>query len=166
MKLAGILFIVGSAGFVGLRIARSLRNRCRMLRQLLQALGVMRSEIAFCGTALPQVFALMAVGCDGSLERIFSETAKRMDKQRWMTPLQAMEQALADEKTCFLFPMLKDLARQLGKYDLEAQISAVDGTKARAETMLQQLEQEQSRKSGTYETLGICAGIAVAILLI
>ena len=108
----------------------------------------------------------MAVGCDGSLERIFSETAKRMDKQRWMTPLQAMEQALADEKTCFLSPVLRDLARQLGKYDLEAQISAVDGTKARAETMLQQMEQEQSRKSGTYETLGICAGIAVAILLI
>jgi len=166
MKLAGIVFIVGSAGVMGVRISLSLRKRCELLRQLLQALAVLRSEIAFCGTPLPQAFALMAVQCSGTLETIFSSAAKQMDRQRWMTPLQAMELAIAESRETFLAPILRELFAQLGRYDLEAQVRAVDGAQSRTKTLLSQLEQERNRKTGTYETLGICAGIAVAILLL
>lgn len=166
MKLMGVIFVVTSAGAMGVGISRSLHRRCVLLRQLLQALQLMRNEIAFCGTPLPKVFALMAVACEGPLEQIFSETAKRMDRQHWLTPQQAIKDALSEEKDAFYAPVLLELTFQLGKYDLTAQISAVETARSRTEEMLLKLEQEKSKKSGTYEMLGVCAGIAVAILLI
>ena len=166
MKLAGIVFIVTSAGSVGFRIAASLRKRCIMLRQLLQALQLLRNEIAFCGTPLPQAFALMAASCNGVLEKIFTAVAKEMDKQHWVTPLAAMEHGVHEGKEVLVEPILLELAAKLGKYDLDAQLQAIETARHRTEELLFQMEQERSNKSRTYETLGVCAGLAVAILLI
>ena len=45
MRMAGIVLIVLSAGSMGFRIAHSLRKRCRLLRQLLSALQLLKQEI-------------------------------------------------------------------------------------------------------------------------
>ena len=92
MKLIGMLFIVVSAGSVGFRIAFLLKKRCSLVRQFLQALQVLRNEITFCATPLPQAFALMAVSSDGTLGRLFSDVAKDMDRRRWATPQAAMDE--------------------------------------------------------------------------
>lgn len=170
MKLIGVVFIVLSAGSVGIRISASLRKRCRLIRQLLSALQVMYSEIGCCSTPLPQTFALMAVAVDGTAERLFSSVAKAMDKNRWLPPVHAMEQALHDETELGedqeLSESLLSLASGLGKYDKDSQMQIMDRTKERLEQLLLAAEKECSMRSKTYEVLGICAGISVAILLI
>lgn len=170
MKIAGIIFILGAFGSVGLRIAASLRKRCRILQQLLAALRTMRNEIACCGTPLPQVFALMAVSADGSIARVFSSIAKLMDKRRWITPHNAMEQALKEEPQLQgdseICELLMSLAVGLGKYDRSSQLQILDKAKGELELLLQAAKQECSVRSKTYEVLGICAGISVTILLI
>ena len=170
MKLAGIVFIVVSAGSVGLRISSGLRKRCRLLRQLLTALQVMENEIGFCSTPLPQVFALMAVRADGALSRVFSSVAKTMDKRRWISPQSAMEQALQEEPQLGedkqIAEELLALTSGLGKYDRECQMKTLNKAKKQVEELIQAAEQECSMRSKTYEVLGICAGISVAILLI
>ena len=50
MRMAGIVLIVLSAGSMGFRIAHSLRKRCRLLRQLLSALQLLKQEIGCCAT--------------------------------------------------------------------------------------------------------------------
>lgn len=170
MKLAGVLIIVISAGSVGFRIAASLRRRCSLLRQLLRALQVLKNEISFCQTPLPQAFALMAVSVQDAPERVFSSVARQMDQRRWLTPQTAMEQALAaelelnrDEAVCGL---LKKLAAGLGKYDRDSQLQTLESVGRELSELLQAAQQESSVRSRTYETLGICAGLAVAILFI
>lgn len=166
MKLIGMLFIVVSAGSVGFRIAFLLKKRCSLVRQLLQALQVLRNEITFCATPLPQAFALMAVSSDGALGRLFSDVAKDMDRRRWATPQAAMEKALEQTPEELLAPILIALSKSLGKYDLDAQLMGIEAARQECETLLQNLERERSLKSRTYETLGICAGLAAVILLL
>lgn len=170
MKLAGIIFIILSSGSVGMRFAANLRKRCRLLRQLLASLQVMRNEIWYCGTPLPQTFALMAVSADGAVSRVFSAVAKAMDKRRWITPRSAMEEALKAEvilgEDRDAAELLLSLATGLGRYDRESQLQTLDKTKEDLETLLQAAIKECSVRSKTYEVLGICAGISVAILLI
>lgn len=170
MKLAGIIFIILSTGSVGLRIASALRNRCRLLRQLFSSLQVMYNEIGCCGTPLPQTFALMAVSSDGVVSRVFSAVAKAMDKQRWLTPRSAMEEALKAEPILGqdrdVAELLLSLAAGLGRYDRESQLQTLDKSKRDLEALLQSADRECSVRSKTYEVLGICAGISVAILLI
>lgn len=170
MKLTGIVFVILSAASVGVKIASSLRNRCRVLRQLMDALLIMRNEISCCGTPLPQVFALMAISADGAVSRLFSNVAKAMDKQRWLTPRSAMEAALQSEQQLGedqdITEVLLSLASGLGKYDRESQLQILERTKGCLETLLHMAEQECSVRSKTYKVLGICAGVSVAILLL
>ena len=170
MKLAGIVFVVLSATSVGIKIASSLKRRCKVIGQLLTALGVMINEIGCCGTPLPQVFALMAVSADGPVARVFSAVARTMDKQRWTTPLTAVTQALEAEPLLGndkeLSEVLRQLSAELGKYDRPSQLKALEQAKGRLEMLLQSAGQECRLKSKTYEVLGICAGLSVAILLI
>ncbi len=170
MKLVGILIIVLSAGSVGFRIAASLKKRCKLLRQLSTALQVLKNEISFCGTPLPQAFALMAVSVQDTPERVFSSVARQMEQRRWLTPQHAMEQALTEQPElghdADTADLLIKLAAGLGKYDRDSQLQTIEKVGAELESLLQAAEQERSIRSRTYETLGICAGLAVGILLI
>lgn len=170
MKLVGMVFIVAAAGSAGFRIAASLRRRCSLLRLLLTALRILKNEISFCATPLPQAFALMAVSVQGAPERVFSAVAKQMDQRRWLTPQGAMEQALAEESELGQDEQIHDalmkLAAGLGKYDRDSQLQTMEVVAADLEALLQAAQHECSMHSRTYRTLGICAGLAAAILLI
>lgn len=159
-------FIVLSAGSVGFGMACSVKKKIGILRQMVRALQLLRNEIAFCGTPLPQAFALMAASCEGLLGQQFEAIAKTMDKHPWMTAAEAMRQSKSVIQDLTVESLLNELTEGLGKYDLEAQLQAISFAKNRTDTLLLQAEQEQNSKSKLYETLGICAGLSIAILLI
>ena len=169
MRLAGIVLVVLSAGSVGFRIALALKKRCRLLRQLIAALQLMKNEIAVCATPLPQAFALMAVAVDGPLEQLFSAVAREMDRNRFLTPLMAVRQALQEipelPEGDAAQQTLLELAARLGRYDIESQLQGIDLALLRLTEELHKAEQERGTRSKTYQTLGICTGLAVAILL-
>ena len=166
MKFAGIVFVVLSAGTVGFQMAALLRKKCEFLNNLLAALQLLKNEITVCGTPLPQAFALVAAANDGGLERLFDTAAKEMDKNRWTTPYDAVSHALETVQEPFLGDVMLPLAKSLGKYDLAAQLQGIETARMQAEQLLRETEQERKIKSRTYQTLGVCAGLAVAILLI
>lgn len=166
MRFAGVAFIVISAGSVGFQMAALLRKKCDLLNQILKALQLLRNEIAVCGTPLPQAFALLAASCNGALESLFGSTAREMDKNRWTTPHDAVSNALEPLREPLLGEIFLPLAKNLGKYDLDAQLQGIETAKLQAEQRLQEMEQERKIKSRTYQTLGVCTGLAVAILLI
>ena len=165
MKLAGMVFIVVSAGSVGIRIGLSLKHRCRYLRQMLHAIQILEYEISFGATPLPKAFWAVSQASEGQMTQLFFSMSSQMEQCCWLSPKSAMERALIGNNDPSN-EILIHLAEQLGKYDLQTQQNALQTAKARAEQMLQELERERSIKSGTYETLSICAGLAAAILLI
>ena len=170
MKLIGVVFIVISAGTVGFRLARQLRLRCTMLRQLQSALHVLKNEIAFCATPVPRAFAKMAASLEGALAELFARASGAMDKRCWLTPSSAMEYAMQEvpgfEQGDKVRDILLELAGKLGQYDLDSQIQGIGLAMTQLDEERQAAERERSVKSKTYETLGVCAGLAVAILLL
>lgn len=166
MKLMGMIFLVFACGSAGFRIAASLREKCSLYAMLLRQLAMMRQEICFYATPLAQVFALLAASGSGTLERVWKETARQMNTNPWMQPRYAMEQALASEQETDLAQILLPLCTQLGKYDADAQKKAIMAAEEQTKALLTSMEQERSVKSKTYQTLGICAGLAAAVLLI
>ncbi len=170
MKLVGMIFILAASGSVGIRMAAAMRRRCGLFRQFLAALHVLQNEITFCATPLPQAYALAAVSSEGVVARLFSHMAKEMDRRRWLTPQAAlaaawsMEPALTQEEA--LHTVLQSMASGLGKYDRDSQSQTLEMTKKRLEALLYEAEQERHARSKTYETLGICTGLAMAILFL
>lgn len=169
MKYAGMIFIVVSAASVGLRMSAVLGNRCKLLREILAALQILKNEISVCGTPLPQAFALIAVSSRGAVEQLFGSMAREMDSRRWLTPVSAMEQSLQNDATFLqetsICAVLRQFAAGLGKYDRENQLKTVDRTEQELTALLRQTEQEHSLRGKTYKVLGICAGLSMVILL-
>lgn len=170
MKLIGVLFVVLSAGSVGVQITLAMGRRCQLIRQLMSIVQLLKNEIAFCGTPLPQAFALAAASASGGLAQVFSTAAKEMDKFRWLRPQSALERAL--EAHSFLREgdpirsVLLELGAKLGKYDMENQLQGLELALVQLEEERQAAEQERRLRGRTYETLGVCAGLAIAILFL
>lgn len=165
MKLAGMLFIVLSAGSVGIGIGIAAKRRCQNLRQLLHALQALEREISFGASPLPDALKAAANAANGDIQQIFLQVSTRLDAAPWTSPKTALELSLTQTEEPWN-NILRSLFGQIGKYDLQLQLAALERAEQEAEAALQELEQERSIKSGTYETLSICAGLAAAILLI
>lgn len=166
MKYLGILFIVCSTTYMGFHLANGFRIRRKQLMQFLRCLPIIRNEIAFCGTPIPKIFRLISEHTEGEVHEVFGNVSNKMEKNKTMTPAEAMEETLTARKYTCLVPRLLELADKLGNYDLEAQITGIDQVRSQAELQMAELEQERAQKGKVYESLGICAGLALAILLI
>lgn len=166
MKFVGLVFIVISASSVGMQMAANLKTRCETIRHFIHSLQILKNEILVCGTYLPQAFALMAASVPDPLADLYSAIAKDMEKNRWLTPYDAARDTVDISWDRELSRMMLSLTQKLGKYDMQAQASGIDTAVKEAEQYLSVLECEKRLKSRSYRALGLCAGLAVAILLV
>lgn len=170
MKLAGVLFVVISAASMGFRFSYAVRQRCNLLGQLILALRLLKSELSAHGTPIPEAFAFLAASTKGSTAEYFSAAAKQMHQKRWITPEGSLE--FASDKLKELLPddpvrmILRDMASYIGRFELESQLSGIECAVIRLEEIRKQAEQEKTLRCRTYRALGLCAGLALAILLV
>lgn len=170
MKLIGVLFVVLSAASVGFRFSYAVKQRCDLIGQLQVALRLLKSEISNHGTPLPEAFAVLAAATRGNVALYFSTAAKQMDQKRWMTPADSL--VMAEDHLRELPAndpvrrILKELANGLGRLSWDNQLHSIDCAMVRLEEMRRIAEQDRTIRCRTYRTLGLCAGLALAILLI
>lgn len=170
MKLVGVLFVVISAASVGFRFSYAVRQRCSLLGQLILALRLLKNELSSHGTPVPEAFGFVAAVTKGSAADYFSAAAKQMNQKRWMMPEKALE--LAADKLKELSAddpvrtVLRDFASCIGRFELESQLNGIENVAARLEELRRLSEQEKTLRCRTYRALGLCTGLALAILLV
>ena len=62
--------------------------------------------------------------------------------------------------------MLRMLGKSLGKFDISGQLSGIALVREACNENMKRLARDRAERLRSYRTLGICAGIAIAILLI
>ena len=62
--------------------------------------------------------------------------------------------------------ILAQLGHSLGRFDLEGQIQGIRTVRRRTEESLESIRKNRDERLRSYQTLGICAGAALAIILI
>ena len=170
MKLIGVMFVVISTASVGLHLSNAIRRRCDLLGQLILALRLLKNELSSHGTPIPEAFWFLAAATKGSAADYFSEAARQMHRKRCMMPEKAL--SLAEDKLRELSEddpvrtVLRDFALCIGRFDLESQLNGIDNASARLEEIRKLSEQEKKLRCRTYRALGLCAGLALAILLV
>lgn len=165
--IGAILIIVGCGGF-GFSLAAVHRNQERTLEQLLELLRYMYSELRFRLTPLPELCRRASGAVPGSIGRVFADLAKELDKQVFADVAGCMDIVLKNrpdipEKTVLL---LKKLGTTLGEFDLDGQLQGFTQLIAQCETELSLLSKDRDQRLRSYQTLGLCAGAAVAIVLL
>ncbi len=169
IRWLGAILVAGGAAAVGLAAIQRLNTRVRLLSAFVGALEMMQSEIYFNLMPLPELMTQLSQRAAAPARPFFFRCARLMKKlgeesfqTLWHKAVcEAGEDWRSGERET-----LMDLGALLGRYDCEAQARGVSYAKSRMEALLAKAEQERSRQSRVYGTLGVACGLAIVIILI
>ena len=165
--IGALLVVVGCGGF-GFSMAFHYRKQEQCLRQLIKALDIFSSELEFKLSPLPEVCRTVSQTVGGSIGTVFSNLASQLDAQICPDASCCMDAALkaSSELPRACKEYLLQLGQTLGRFDAAGQQSELVATRADCMEKLETIRREKDVRIRNYQTLGLCAGAALAILLI
>ncbi len=168
LKLFGsVLIIVGCGGF-GLLIAANYRREEKSLQALLEALEYMLSELRFHLPPLEQLCIGASKLSNGVVSQVLLSLSRELNAQVAPDGESCMRAALNATRDVPVLTgnMLRLLGKTLGKFDLEGQIKGLQNVADEVRKNIILLSTDRDNRLRSYRTLGFCAGISLAILLI
>ncbi len=165
--IGAILVIVGCGGF-GFGIAASQRRETQNLRQLRKIIDYMECQLQFSLAPLPELCRMAGREGNGSLKKLFFTLARELEEQRYPDVHSCMLSAIRKNAQLpdSITKILKQMGHTLGSFDLPGQLKAFDSAKSECDRELKLLETNKEQRLRSYQTLGLCAGTALAILLL
>jgi stage III sporulation protein AB len=168
LKLIGSICIIAGCGGFGLLLALQQTRRIGLLRNLISIINSMECELSYRGSPLPHLCRISAQQNQGKIREVFLSLADEMESQVAPDPERCMAAALV--KTGNWDTVLKDvlieLGANLGRFDMEGQLRGLEKTRETCSQLLNGLMENKNSRLRSYQTLGFCAGAAIAILLI
>ncbi len=164
--MGAILVIVGCGGY-GFSLAAAHRRELGLLKQLHRGLEYMQRELKYRLTPLPELCRQTGKEMGGALGRIFDSLSRELDSRTLPDPADCMSFALKQTRETLpgsLRRLLIRLGRSLGRFDLNGQLRGLEALSAACQEELNLLSQNKDLRVRNYQTLGLCAGIALAIL--
>jgi stage III sporulation protein AB len=168
LKVVGVILVIISCGGMGFKIAANYRREENTLHQLVNILDYIECELKYRLTPLPDLCRKVAGEFNNIIGDVFSKLAVEMDKQ--ISPdishcLNAVLNA-TDSVPLIIKEELVLLGQNIGKFDLEGQLKSLEAVKQDCKRNLNSLSINRENRLRNYQTLGLCAGAALAILFI
>ncbi|MBR4016948.1 MAG: stage III sporulation protein AB [Oscillospiraceae bacterium] len=168
LKILGVISVLIGCGGVGFHIAYNYRREIKTLRQLINILDFMECELQYHLTPLPELCRLTAHEFRDDPGPVFAKLAIEMDSQISTDVERCMQVSLASLKK--IPPITRTgmemLGKNLGRFDLSGQLKGIESVRSDSVRKLRMLEDNRDNRIRSYQTLGLCAGAALAILLI
>ena len=168
IKWIGAALILVSCGSFGVIIAANHKNEVNTLKKLISALDYMECELQFRMYALPDLCRQTAGETEGILRRVFAMLANELEDQISPDVRHCMQSVLAKVKDVPVHTLvcLHLLGDSLGRFDLQGQLKGLEAVRQECRLKLNKLMGNSEVRIRSYQTLGLCAGAALVILLI
>lgn len=165
--IGAILIIAGCGGF-GIMLAAAHRREEGALRQLISALDLMECELQYRLTPLPDLCRQAGQESKGCVREVLLYLAGELEAQVAPDVGSCMSAALS---------MVKDIpsrtedalalmGQSLGRFDLTGQLKGLEAVRSSCRRELENLTANKDVRLRSYQTLGFCAGAALAILFL
>ncbi len=164
----GAFLVIASCGGAGFCMAAAYRREEQSLHQLLSSLNFMECELQYRMTPLPDLCRQAGKESNGSVSRILMLLAQELDGQISPDVQSCMSVTLANQKNLpqYTQEALELLGKSLGRFDLEGQLNSLETVRAYCRRQLDYLSDNRETRIRSYQTLGLCAGAALAILFV
>lgn len=168
IKLIGAVLIIAGCGGYGWMMANHHRKETEALRQLISVLDHMHSELEYKLTPLPALCRDMEQVTDGYIGELLGRLGRVLEAQAFTNVPDAMKEAVKETKglPTMAANQLLSLGKTLGRFDLPGQLRGIQSCRMDCCHQLENLEHNQAQRLRSYQTLGFCAGLALAILLV
>ena len=165
-KIIGSLLIVSGCGGFGFAVAFQYRRQEKMLMGLIHALELMSTELRYRLTPLPSLCRMTGTSVGGAVGRLFLDLAKELERRASPDALSCMRAVLGRSK---IPPgparlLLAQLGGSLGTCDMDGQEKGLERIRKLCKAELDEYRLHYRERTRCYKTLGMCAGIAIAII--
>ena len=168
IKVFGALLIIIGCGCVGFSMAAAHRKEEKALRQLIRALDYMGCELQYRLTPLPELCRRAATESGGAVSQVLLNLAMELESQVAPDAPSCVNAALS--RTAGLPSIarknLQQLGAFLGQFDLQGQLTGLEAARKQCRKELDELSKNRDVRLRSYQTLGLCAGSALAILFL
>lgn len=168
IKIIGAIFVILGCGGFGWKLSAMHKREVRILREFISLLDFMECELQYRLTPLPDLFRQAAQESKSILSTVFLSVTRELEDQVLPNAECCVNAVLA--KTKNLPDTLKNaftsLGSSLGRFDIEGQLKGLETVRQECRRTLGALTQNESVRLRSYQTLGLCAGAALAILFI
>ena len=168
LKVIGLALTIGSCGGMGFKIAATYMKEIRVLKKLIDSLDMMECELQYRLTPLPELCAMVAADNNGVFATTFAQLETALKEQLSPNVDLCMSQVIQgiEGMPASAAGVLRQLGKSLGRFDVDGQLKGLAAAKQECRLILEQLSANQQERVRSFKTLGICAGAAIAILLI
>lgn len=167
IRIFGAGCIMLGSGAFGFAMAAGSRREEEQLRLLVRSLEFMSCELSYRLTPLSALCREASALGRGAVSAFFLDLARILEQQ--ISPdVQGCVRAILEEREISgeLRRLLTELGATLGRFDLPGQLRGLDAAIRSAEESLRRLREGAPERRRSYQTLGLCTGAAVAILLL
>lgn len=167
-KWIGAVLIIISCSGCGFAIAAGKRREESLVCQLLRILQIIEAELQYHVTPLPELCRMAAGETKGILRVVFMNLYRELKWQQLPDAGSCMYAAIqrSGEMPARVRRLLVQLGQTLGRFDLSGQLQGIRAVQKRCEETLEMIRKNRDERLRSYQTLGVCAGAALAIILV
>lgn len=168
LKLFGAVLIVLSCSGFGFYIAAGHKKEVYCLQKLVTIIEFMEWELEYRLTPLPQLCRSVADKTSFYFPAVFRSLSEELTYQISPDVATCMRSVLTAQKEIpkFTYEYLEMLGDSLGEYNIDGQLKSLVQLRQIINKKLDELTENQKQRLHCYQTLGVCAGAALAILFI
>lgn len=170
-KVVGCILVILSSTLMGFYCSNQLKCRIEDLQDLRKLIVLLRGDIRYSNTPLPEAISSIARRHEGSFKRFFTKVSERLSEYGGNTFAQVWKEAV-EEDLLETYLNKKDklqliqFGENLGYLDKEMQMNTLELFITQVEEEINVLSKTAKEKVYLYNSLGIMAGIFVSIILL
>lgn len=166
-KWIGAVLIIAGCGGTGVFVATNHRREEALLKQLRRILEFMECELQYRLTPLPELCRSAAGEETRMLNEVLLNLARELDWQSSPDVSSCMNAALTKsrELPARVKKLLVHFGHVLGRFDLSGQLQGIRSVRGECTAAIKKLSKDKDIRLRSYQTLGLCAGAALVILL-
>lgn len=168
VKIIGAASLIVGGFAVGFSVCQKYRRSKKMLQQLIQSLQWMILKLEYQMPTLSSMCRQTGQVNHGTIAHIFTLFADELDRQLTPEVSACMSAALskADPIPEIVQLHFQRLGESLGQFDLQGQITLLEEEVRLCQKDLDFVRRHLDGEARHYQTLGLCAGTALAVLLL
>lgn len=167
-KVFGALLIIAGSGGIGYALVLYDRRQEQAMAELQKCLQWMIWQLGYQMPPLAQLCRGAARNCKGRVGQVFHIFADELQHQVLPDPSICMREAIGAVKYVpeRAAAHLGELGMALGQFDLQNQLASLEALETQCRLELEHLRSGRERRTRNYQTLSLCAGAVLVILLL
>lgn len=170
-KVVGCILVILSSTLMGFYFSNQLKCRIDDLKELRKLIVLLRGDIRYSNTPLPEAVGSIAKRHEGCFKNFFTKVSEKLNEFGGNTFSQVWKEAV-DEELLGTYLNKQDkshliqFGENLGYLDKEMQMNTLDLFILQVEEEIKELSKTAKEKVYLYNSLGIMAGIFISIILL